>query len=91
MRSIASMMLGVFVLVAGPVHAQVDRPVLKEVQRQREPLIETMKELVSIESGSRDFEGLSTIAGVIADRLEELGGDVEFMGPANDLFDAGHA
>ena len=83
MRTIASMMLGVFVLVAGPVHAQVDRPVLEEVQRQREPLIETMKEFVSIESGSRDFEGLSTIAGVIADRLEELGGDVAFVGPAN--------
>ena len=83
MRSIASMMLGVFVLVAGPVRAQVGRPVLEEVQRQREPLIETMKELVSIESGSRDFEGLSTIAGVIADRLEELGGDVEFVGPAD--------
>ena len=77
------MMVGVFVLVVGPVHAQVGRPVLEEVQRQREPLIETMKELVSIESGSRDFEGLSAIAGVIADRLEELGGDVEFVGPAD--------
>ena len=83
MRSIVSMMVGVFVLVVGPVHAQVGRPVLEEVQRQREPLIETMKELVSIESGSRDFEGLSAIAGVIADRLEELGGDVEFVGPAD--------
>ena len=83
MRSIASMMLSAFVLVAWPVHAQVGRPVLEEVERQREPLIETMKELVSIESGSRDFEGLSTIAGVIGDRLEELGGDVEFVDPAD--------
>ena len=83
MRSIASVMLGVFLLVAWPVHAQIGRPVLEEVERQREPLIQTMKELVSIESGSRDFEGLSTIAGVIADRLEKLGGDVEFVDPAD--------
>ena len=83
MRSIASMMLGVFLLVVWPVHAQVGRPVLEEVERQRDPLIETMKELVSIESGSRDFEGLSTIAGVIGGRLEELGGDVEFVDPAD--------
>ena len=83
MRSIASMMLGVSLLVVWPVHAQVGRPVLEEVERQRDPLIETMKELVSIESGSRDFEGLSTIAGVIGGRLEELGGDVEFVDPAD--------
>ena len=59
--------------------AQVDPEVLAAVEAQREPLIETMRELVSIESGSRDAEGLRRIAAVIAGRLRPLGGAVELV------------
>ena len=38
-----------------------------------------MKELVEIESGSRDIEGLDKIAEVIAGRLKSLGGKVELI------------
>jgi glutamate carboxypeptidase len=49
------------------------------IESERAPLIETMRQLVGIESGSRDPEGLAQVAAVIADRLRALGGDVELV------------
>jgi len=63
------------------IHAQSHEVVLSQVQQERAPLIETMRDLVSIESGSRDFEGLFRIGKVIGDRLIELGGEVEYVEP----------
>jgi glutamate carboxypeptidase len=51
------------------------------VQQEKAPLIATLKELVEIESGSRDLEGLARIAAVISTRLRELGGTVELIAP----------
>ena len=48
---------------------------------ERPALLETLKSLVSIESGSRDIEGLDRIAQLIAGRLKELGGQVELVEP----------
>ena len=78
---IAGVMRLVSALVAGweAAAAQVDQEVLAAVEAQRAPLIETMRELVSIESGSRDAEGLRRIAAVIAGRLRALGGEVELV------------
>ena len=59
--------------------AQVDQAVLAAAEAERAPFIETMRELVSIESGSRDPEGLGEIAAVIAGRLRALDGDVELV------------
>lgn len=42
-----------------------------------------MKELVSIESGSSDFDGVTRIGDRIAERLRALGGDVEKVPPAS--------
>ena len=49
------------------------------IEAERAPLIETMRQLVGIESGSRDPEGLAQVAAVIADRLRALGGEVELV------------
>lgn len=84
---IAGVMRLVSALVAGgavlwgweAAAAQVDPEVLAAVETQRAPLVETMRELVSIESGSRDAEGLRRIAAVIAGRLRALGGEVELV------------
>ena len=83
MNNVVAVWLGVVLLIGGSVSAQVDESALTQVQRQRAPLIDTMRELVSIESGSRDFDGLSRIAEVIADRLRMLGGDVDLVDPAD--------
>ena len=45
-----------------PVLAQAQEPVRAAAQREKGPLLDTLKELVSIESGSRDFEGLDRLA-----------------------------
>jgi len=62
--------------------AQPVEPVLAQARAQKAPLLETLKELVSIESGSRDFEGLEKIGGLIAARLKSLGGEVERLEPS---------
>ena len=83
MRNVFAVWLGLVFLITGSGRAQVDESVATQVREQRAPLIDTMRELVSIESGSRDFDGLSRIADVIADRLRALGGDVELVEPVD--------
>ena len=77
-------------LVVGGVRleAQVGDAVLAQVRAERAPLIETMRELVAIESGSADPEGLARIADVIGDRLRALGGAVE-REPPSDIYQMG--
>ncbi|MEO8099336.1 MAG: glutamate carboxypeptidase [Acidobacteriota bacterium] len=62
--------------------AQDSASVRTIVQREKQPLLDTLKDLVSIESGSSDFEGVTRIGNLIADRLRALGGDVEKVPPA---------
>ena len=83
MRNLVTVWLGFVFLFAGSALAQVDESTLAQVQRERASLIDTMHELVSIESGSRDFDGLSRIAEVIAGRLRMLGGDVDLVEPTD--------
>lgn len=52
------------------------------VQGEKQPLLDTLKELVSIESGSSDFDGVTRIGNLIAERLRTLGGEVEKVPPA---------
>jgi glutamate carboxypeptidase len=44
---------------------------------QTQPLLGTLKDLVSIESGSRDLEGLEKIATLVASRLQQMGMTVQ--------------
>lgn len=84
MKPNARMIVAAFAIAfAGAAFAQPVEPVLKQVQAQRQPFLNTMKELTSIESGSRDFEGVERISGVIAEKLKALGGQVELVEPAN--------
>src|SRR5713101_3987844 len=67
-------------LTASAAAAPVE-PVHSLAAKEKAPLIETLKGLVSIESGSGDREGLDKIADVIAGRLKALGGAVEMIEP----------
>ena len=62
--------------VAAPVE-----PVRSLAAKEKGPLIETLKGLVSIESGSGDREGLDKVADLIAGRLKALGGEVAMIEP----------
>jgi glutamate carboxypeptidase len=66
--------------------SQVLEPVLAAAQREKAPLLDTLKELVSIESGSRDLEGLDRLADLIAGRLKALGGEVELIDVSGDMY-----
>ncbi|MDB5821609.1 MAG: putative glutamate carboxypeptidase [Herminiimonas sp.] len=72
--------------VVTPVMAAPDAAVLQQAQNQKSALLETLKELVSIESGSGDRDGLDRISQLIHDRLEALGGKVEFIEPGADTY-----
>ena len=61
-------------------------PAIQDLARQEQaPLLDTLRDLVSIESGSKDTEGLTKIATLIADRLRALGGQVDVL-PPSDVF-----
>jgi glutamate carboxypeptidase len=64
----------------------VQEPVLAAAQREKAPLLDTLKELVSIESGSRDLEGLARLADLIVSRLKALGGEVELIDVSGDMY-----
>jgi glutamate carboxypeptidase len=70
-------------VVVFPAWAQDPAAIRAAVQREKQPLIDTLRELVSIESGSSDFEGVTRIGDRIAERLRALGGEVEKVPPAS--------
>ena len=70
----------------GPAWAAPDASVWSTVQTQKQPLLDTLKELVAIESGSGDREGLDRISQLILERLRDLGGQVEFIEPGADSY-----
>jgi glutamate carboxypeptidase len=80
MRSVLAVLLIAFATGAA---AQADAPVQAQARAHKGPLLDTLKELVSIESGSRDLEGLAKLADVIAGRLRALGGEVELIQSAD--------
>ena len=67
-----SIALGV-ALAAGPARAAPDAKLLAAANAQQPAVIETLKSLVMIETGSGDVEGLAKIAGYLDDRLKALG------------------
>jgi glutamate carboxypeptidase len=64
---------------------QAPDELLARVKQERAAYLKTLQELVSIESGSRDIDGLNRISELIATRLRALGGDVQFVAPGSDV------
>jgi glutamate carboxypeptidase len=63
--------------------AQADNALLERARAEKQPLLDTLKTLTAIESGSRDLEGLAKIGNVVAERLHALGATVEMVEPAD--------
>src|SRR5688572_12985556 len=68
-------------LAAGGAHAAANETVLALAKKERPALLDTLKELVAIGSGSRELEELDKIAKVVASRLQALGGKIEMIEP----------
>lgn len=52
-------------------------------QKEQQPLLDTLRDLVHIESGSKDIEGLNQIAERVAGQLKAQGGVVEVLQPSD--------
>ena len=59
---------------------------LQAARQEQSAYLDTLRELVSIESGSRDLEGLERLGQVIAARLRALGGQVDIVPAGTDLY-----
>ena len=73
----------VLTVMPAQVLSQPVEQVLSLAKKEKPALLETLKDLVSIESGSRDNEGLDKLANLIAGRLKSLDGQVELVEPSN--------
>src|SRR5438552_3869003 len=76
---IRAIALPFLVFAVGSVSAQPVEPVLAQARVEKAPFLDTLKALVSIESGSFDREGLDKVADLVATRLRALGGAVEVI------------
>ena len=85
-RSFGAGLAAVLLATSLGAAAQPAEPVLTRVKAHTQPFLDTLKELVSIESGSDDREGLDRISEVIARDLRALGGEVRFIEPGNDAY-----
>ena len=80
-RALCTACVAVCAALALNVSAAPLEPVMSLAAKEKAPLLDTLKGLVSIESGSGDREGLDKISELIAGRLRALGGTVEFIEP----------
>ncbi|VWX55751.1 Carboxypeptidase G2 [Burkholderiales bacterium 8X] len=75
-----------FALSAGSASAAPDARLAALAAKEKPALLETLKQLVSIESGSRDLEGLEKISNLIAEKFKAMGGEVELIDPSADAY-----
>ena len=85
LRRFSAGMLAACALCAGMAVAAPLEPVFGLAQQAQPTYLETLKRLVSIESGSRDREGLDAIAQVIGEQFKALGGQVEYIEPPEEV------
>lgn len=84
-RRTAIVMAAAAVLLPWPsLHAQAAplEPLYSLAQKEKPAVVETLRQLVDIESGSRDKEGLDKLAELLRDRLAALGAKVELVVPS---------
>src|SRR2546429_7953854 len=68
--------------LATAAQAAPQEPVWALAQKEKTAVIETLRELVNIESGSRDKEGLDRLAARLGERLAALGAKGEVYQPS---------
>ena len=73
--------LSAALLAAGAACAQAVTPVMQLAASEKPKLLETLKSLVDIESGSTNRAGLDKLSTLIGERLKALGGEVQYIEP----------
>ncbi len=72
-------------LIAGTAWAAPVAKVHDLAKSEQQPYLDTLRDLVHIESGSRDIEGVKKIAQFAADKLKQMGAQVEIV-PSTDVY-----
>lgn len=80
-RALAAAGLAAMLLGPAVAHAQAVAPVLAQVQAHTPRVVDTLRDLVNIESGSRDLAGLAKLAALIEARLKAAGMSTELVDP----------
>ncbi|EJL77121.1 M20/M25/M40 family metallo-hydrolase [Variovorax sp. 2RAF20] len=70
----------------GCAFAAPDARIAALAAKEKPALLDTLKELVSIESGSRDLDGLEKISDLVAAKFKALGGEVELIDPSAEAY-----
>ncbi|MDA9412454.1 M20/M25/M40 family metallo-hydrolase [Bradyrhizobium sp. CCBAU 45384] len=79
-----SLMASLWLACAATIaHAEPMAEIHALAQKERQPLLDTLRDLVNIETGSGDVEGLNVIAGRVADQFRQIGGEVEILQPTD--------
>ncbi|KAF1048813.1 MAG: Carboxypeptidase G2 [Herbaspirillum frisingense] len=76
---IAALWLPLLAIGTPAAQAAPQAPFYDLAQQEKAGMIDTMRDLVGIESGSKDLEGLAQLAALIKKRLVALGGKVELL------------
>jgi len=71
---------------AATAAAAPDARIAELAAAQKQPLLDSLSQLVAIESGSRDLEGLEKISDLIAAKLKALGGEFELIDPSAEAY-----
>ncbi len=75
--------LAIAVAVSSAAWAAPQQAPFEAAKQENEAFLATLKELVHIESGSKDLEGLDQIANLVADKFKQLGAKVEILRPTD--------
>ena len=86
LKRVAIVWSALLALFGGSALGAPVEPLWSLAQKEKPLLLETLKTLVELESGSADREGLDKIAAVIARRLADLGGSVEQIEPGPEIY-----
>ena len=87
-QAIAACLAGlaaIVLAVSWPSSAQTEDRLRAHIRQEQAAYLATLKDLVAIESGSRDTEGLDRAASFVAARLRAIGGEVEIVPAPADM------
>jgi len=77
--------LAIATTISTSVFAVTNEQLKTVVEGQQQPYLKTLEQLVNIESGSKDLDGLNKIANLIAEQLKATGAEVSII-PSTDIY-----
>ena len=84
LRRMGTALLALAVHGAALAQAQVDARIFTAAEQTQAAYLDTLRQLVQVESGSKDVDGVRRLAHVVARQFKALGGDVQTLA-ATDL------